>query len=163
MVNKYELLPFSGRPAKYGAPLNERVFSGALANENGCWVWQRALHSGNGYGLIAINGVNTYAHRIAYECAIGPIPTGLVIDHLCRNRACVNPAHLEAVTLAENSTRTRGRLRNREREAQIVKLRADGVTYRKIADITGLSQQRILQIMQRYETDVSDGRMSPVV
>jgi hypothetical protein len=73
----------------------------AIYDENGCLVWRGAKHS-SGYGSISIrlNGkqYSAYAHRVAYEFAKGPIPDGLVIDHLCRNRACVNPDHLEAVT-----------------------------------------------------------------
>lgn len=59
----------------------------------------------NGYGSIRRDGRTQYAHRWHYEQAFGPIPDGLTIDHLCRNRACINPAHLEAVTRQENTAR----------------------------------------------------------
>ena len=64
----------------------------------GCWLWTGAMFQSTGYGALRVNGRTTVAHRIGYECFNGPIPAGLVLDHLCRVRSCVNPAHLEAVT-----------------------------------------------------------------
>lgn len=74
---------------------------------NGCWEWQGAVNKG-GYGNF---GKKTdkqrqyYAHRVSYSVFVGEIPDGMVIDHLCRNRRCINPAHLEAVTSKENNMR----------------------------------------------------------
>lgn len=70
----------------------------------GCWEFQGAIDS-NGYGCVYIDGRRVRTHRVAYEADSGPIPEGLVIDHLCFNRRCINPAHLEAVTLGENTRR----------------------------------------------------------
>ena len=59
----------------------------------------------DGYVQVSVQGQLQYAHRLAYQSFYGPIPDGLVIDHLCRNRTCCNPAHLEAVTNRENTLR----------------------------------------------------------
>jgi len=70
-----------------------------------CWQWTAGVIS-TGYGMFHRSKTKgVLAHRYAYELLIGPIPDGLVIDHLCRNRRCVNPAHLEAVTMRVNTRR----------------------------------------------------------
>lgn len=70
----------------------------------GCWLWLGIVNHG-GYGIVSMNSRNQGAHRVAYKLFIGPVPTGLHIDHLCRVRCCVNPAHLQAVTQAVNNQR----------------------------------------------------------
>jgi len=70
-----------------------------------CWEWTGAKIPG-GYASLAVPGTSQVgAHRVAYELCIGPIPGGLHLDHLCRNRGCVNPKHLEPVTSRENILR----------------------------------------------------------
>lgn len=69
--------------------------------DTGCWLWLGYIDPG-GYGRFCRTG----AHRWAYERLVGPIPEGLQIDHLCRVRHCVNPAHLEPVTPAVNTRRS---------------------------------------------------------
>jgi hypothetical protein len=74
---------------------------------SGCWVWT-ASRDACGYGRIRWDGQNKTAHRVVYELLRGPVDPALTLDHLCRNRGCVNPAHLEPVSLAENIMRGDG-------------------------------------------------------
>ena len=71
----------------------------------GCWTWQGYVRRRDGYAGFKWNGKTGAAYRFSYELHNGPIPDGLQIDHLCRNRACVRPDHLEAVTGAINVAR----------------------------------------------------------
>lgn len=69
-----------------------------------CWLWQ-ASTTHNGYGQFRVRPSTLRAHAVAWTLLVGPVPDGLVLDHLCRNRLCVNPAHMEPVTIGENVRR----------------------------------------------------------
>lgn len=86
--------------------LDERFFA-KVHMTSGCWEWVAGKDSG-GYGQIGVDRRVKRAHRVAYEAIVGPIPEGLELDHLCRNRACVRPEHLEPVTRYENVRRGNG-------------------------------------------------------
>lgn len=74
-----------------------------------CWQWTASIIHTTGYGAFGVEGRKRGAHRVSYELVIGPIPDGLTIDHLCNNRRCVNPSHLEPVTQGENVRRAYAR------------------------------------------------------
>lgn len=87
------------------AGLAERFWSKVeVGHPLGCWLWV-AADNGVGYGAFWDGNRQVSAHRWAYEALVGPIPEGLVLDHLCRTRHCVNPDHLEPVTPRENVMR----------------------------------------------------------
>lgn len=84
---------------------------------DGCWEWT-AVRNAPGYGVIhRLDKGSRLAHRILYEMLIGPIPDGLELDHLCRNRGCVRPDHLEPVTRLQNVRRGDGPRLLKERNA----------------------------------------------
>ena len=72
-----------------------------------CWEW-KGTKDRKGYGQFTVNKKHFFAHRWAYEALVGPIAEGMVVDHLCRNRACCNPSHMEIVTPVENVKRGEG-------------------------------------------------------
>lgn len=80
-------------------------FLGYINKTDSCWFWEGPKAT-NGYGLFSCKKVRYGAHRLSYMIYVGIIPSGLVIDHLCRNRDCINPAHLEPVTQRENLLRS---------------------------------------------------------
>jgi hypothetical protein len=100
--------PRPGSPRAFKS-LTERIESSVQKDENGCWLWARKVGK-PGYGLMTTKEAGKprtrLAHRVSYEAFVGAIPAGLQLDHLCRVRACVNPEHLEPVTLQENLYRS---------------------------------------------------------
>lgn len=79
-------------------------FASKIVTGTGCWGFTGATTS-RGYGSLSHEGRIWSAHRLAYTLLVGPIPDGMTIDHLCFNKRCCNPAHLEAVTGSENTRR----------------------------------------------------------
>lgn len=87
-------------------PVIEKIRARIREDESGCWIWTGTIDA-SGYGKFynPATQADGLAHRLSYEAALGPIPSGLTLDHLCRITRCVNPAHLEPVTLEENIRR----------------------------------------------------------
>lgn len=78
-------------------------YANITADTNNCWLWKGPAQ--HGYGLFYLNSKRYSAHRWIYEHVVEEIPPGFVLDHLCENKLCINPRHLEVVTNAENISR----------------------------------------------------------
>ena len=86
----------------------EQLFWNTVDADGDCWEW-RGFRLKAGYGRFAFSSKKVLAHRMSWQLLVGPIPPGLTIDHLCQNHPCVNPDHLEPVTIQENIARHKGR------------------------------------------------------
>lgn len=104
-------------------PFEERFWArvGKSGGESACWLWAGCTR--RGYGRVWRGGKMVLAHRVAYELLVGPIPEGLTLDHLCRNRACCNPNDLEPVTDRVNIL-SRHRAVGAERQEDALQARA---------------------------------------
>lgn len=89
---------------EFQSGLMDRILENSRPNDNGCWIWYGAKVP-QGYGVLNWRGDSYFAHRLSYELFVSDIPDGLQIDHLCREKACCNPDHLEVVTASENCKR----------------------------------------------------------
>lgn len=102
------------RVRKYGDPLQsaaysspEEAFSARTSWIDGCLVWSGGM-TDDGYGRMRVNGPRMLSHRYAWERARGPIPDGIIVDHMCHNPACCNVDHLRLVTDKQNSENPSG-------------------------------------------------------
>lgn len=150
---------WKGEPLRYVRGHNNNKFSPAQADyeivdtgySSACWLWTKARNAG-GYGSIGRlhhpNPQRHYlAHRYAYEEAFGPIPEGASIDHLCHVRACVNPAHLEAVTHTENMRRAKHVKLSMEAAKEIRKRHAQGTSKYRLAKEYGVVSKTISSVV----------------
>ena len=117
-----------------------------------CWEWQASQFRA-GYGQFKFDGRNQQAHRVAYLLETGEIPEGMAVAHLCHNKRCCNPAHLEAQTYQENQranftrlNRSKAQKWSEEQIAEMLRLRGEGLVPRQIAKAVGAP----LKTVERY-------------
>jgi hypothetical protein len=135
-----------GEPLRYihghhGRKTDPRYVVEDRGHETPCWIWQLATLK---HGC-PVNR-NRLMHRVYYEQLVGPIPLGLQLDHLCRNRACVNPAHLEPVTAAENQHRGSNAKLTSEDVREIRALLAAGQRQGEIGRVYGITKSQVSAI-----------------
>lgn len=129
----------------------ERFLDRIVVLPNECWQWQGTLVT-QGYGYITDDhGWYARAHRWSYEHFVGPIPAGLVLDHLCRNRGCVNPDHVEPTTHAININRGETRAASRKRRQKYCKRGHDLALTAKY--VPSKQSRQCMACMREYSRD----------
>lgn len=123
-----------------------RWFSKITFSVDGCWNWSAG--SCNGYGWLYISGKGTYAHRFSFETFKENLISGMVVDHLCRNHRCVNPAHLEQITIGENVLRGESAVAERARQTHCKNGHKLSITF--IGNETTRKRRRCLQCVSDY-------------
>lgn len=145
-----------GKPHRFIAGhCNRKRVQWVVDPETGCWNFTGSV-SKDGYGRRSFDGKMTTAHRSVYEQLRGPIPDGLDLDHLCRNRRCVNPDHLEPVTRRVNVMRGKRMKFSDDVAAEIAGLLGEGVHYREIADRFGCDPDYVYGLAQRHRRRATD-------
>jgi hypothetical protein len=125
---------------------------------DGCWEWTGSKHP-KGYGFFSATGKKIYAHRYIWQVLYGPIPTGFELDHLCNNKSCVRPDHLDCVTHSQNMARAaengawngtkNGNAKRTESEVLAIKIFAGlGVPIRKLAEYLGIPVRSVYAIVR---------------
>lgn len=112
-----------------------------------CWVWQRRINA-DGYGEITAGGRSWKAHQWFYRQHHGAVPKGMDLDHLCRNRACVNPDHLEPVTKFVNCQRGRNAKLTPD-DVRTIRSLSERMSARAIGRLFGVNKSSVLSVIHR--------------
>lgn len=135
------------KPPNADRPIEYSVVD--LGYASPCWIWRGSV-SHNGYGLIFRDGRSYRAHRFVYEKTHGPIPDGLEPDHLCRQRICINPDHLEPVSRAVNARRGAAAKLTQAKADEIRRMyEAGSYSLRQLGRMFGVHNSQICRIVNR--------------
>jgi hypothetical protein len=156
-----------------GKTTREKFLEKTLLRGKGCWEWLGSKCI-NGYGRMRVDGKLVQAHRLAYELFVGPAPANLTADHLCRNPSCVNPEHIEFVTIRDNTLRGIGPSARNATKRECMRghsdwktvIRPNGTPRRYCAECTRVQQRekyrRIRALLaDQPEREVQFGGLTP--